>query len=433
MNLSQDSLMKRSRTTIMLSLVALLLLTTFSIASAFQKPGGRDPGTPTPSPRPSRSPIGSTGPKIARTRFASLTIIAPVGCKVWINNAEVEVSESGILKKEVKPGPVSIAARKPNFQEFTQQVNVLLDQPNVLRIELIPTSAKLKVSPSVDGATVEILNLDTGSSLGRYLSQNQIELPSGRYRITTLKSGYQPSMRDVTAHPGESIYLEPLLEPLPTPTPTPTPTPVTNKVPMTFSVERRDKFLVLRLQGSSGEAGRNIGSIKVTLGGPFMNVVDGNLNGLPCSVDFISLENIVEGSIIEPPGPANNWSSLVVRIRPKDEKRRPISFIINWNSLPSSSTVKTDPVERVIVPAVAIQKVQPNFPPDARKSAISGSVLVSVVIDSTGSVKSAKAIDGPFMFRRVSEEAARKWKFRPATLNGQNIESQQNLEFRFER
>ena len=36
------------------------------------------------------------------------------------------------------------------------------------------------------------------------------------------------------------------------------------------------------------------------------------------------------------------------------------------------------------------------------------------------------------MFRRASEEAARKWKFRPATRDGQAIESEQTIEFRFE-
>jgi outer membrane biosynthesis protein TonB len=59
--------------------------------------------------------------------------------------------------------------------------------------------------------------------------------------------------------------------------------------------------------------------------------------------------------------------------------------------------------------------------------------MVLVTIDSTGSVTSAKAIDGPYIYRRVSEEAARKWKFKPATRDGRNVESQQTLQFRFER
>jgi outer membrane biosynthesis protein TonB len=46
-------------------------------------------------------------------------------------------------------------------------------------------------------------------------------------------------------------------------------------------------------------------------------------------------------------------------------------------------------------------------------------------------VTSSKAIEGPLMFRRASEEAARKWKFRPAIHDGRVIESEQTIQFRF--
>jgi protein TonB len=122
----------------------------------------------------------------------------------------------------------------------------------------------------------------------------------------------------------------------------------------------------------------------------------------------------------------------VVRIRPKDEKRRPISFAINWSSLQKSSSLGVSSDQATLIPAEVIQKVQPNFPSAARGSPIRGTVLVLVSIDKDGSVVSAKAIEGPHVFRRVSEEAARKWKFRPATRNGQPVESEQVVQFRFE-
>jgi hypothetical protein len=57
---------------------------------------------------------------------------------------------------------------------------------------------------------------------------------------------------------------------------------------------------------------------------------------------------------------------------------------------------------------------------------------VLVTIDSQGTVTSTKALEGPLMFRKVSEDAARKWRFRPATRDGQVIESDQVIQFRFE-
>jgi TonB family protein len=202
---------------------------------------------------------------------------------------------------------------------------------------------------------------------------------------------------------------------------------------MTFDISKQDKYLLLRLQGSSGDTAKTVGSVNVTLGGPANNHVNGNLNGRPCRVEFVKLENIAEGSIIEAPSPSNDWSAIVIRIRPKDEKRRPISFAINWSTLEDTPFLRPGAAANVFIPAVTIQKIQPLFPPEARGSPISGTVSVMVSIDDAGSVVSARAIDGPYMFRRASEEAARKWKFRPATRDGRNVESQQTIQFKFER
>jgi TonB family protein len=343
--------------------------------------------------------------------------------------------QSGVLThKSVKPGPHLIVARKPDYSDYSQQVNVVLGQENVFSIVLTPLPAKLTVSPSVGGAEVDVFNLDTSQTMGHYFHQlNQVDLSPGRYRISTSKNGYRASVREITAHPGETIYLDALLEPVPTPTPTPIPTPTINYAPMRFDVSKQDKYLLLRLQGSSRDTAKTVGSVNVSLGGPANNYVNGSLNGRPCRVDFVKLENVAEGSIIEAPSPSNDWSAIVVRVRPKDEKRRPISFAINWITLEDTPFLRPNAAANVFIPAEAIQKVQPSFPPEARGSPISGTVSVLVSIDETGSVISARATDGPYMFRRVSEEAARKWKFRPAIRDGQNVESQQTIQFKFER
>lgn len=436
----------------------MILLVAGSITvSAFQRQGGRT-STPVPTPAPTTPPRDrsreSRVPKAPAPRLADMKIVAPTGCRVWVN--EVELSNikpnntlllnqqkvkaiysadgSLITLKGLKPGSYRIAARKQDFREYTNVADVFLDQENVVSIALTLLPAKLTVSPSIGGSEVEVLNLDTGRSMGRFFHNlDQVEIAPGRYRVTTSKTGYRVSMREVTARAGESIYFEPLLEPLPTPTPTPPPFLKPRNIPMTLDSQRQDKFLILRLHGSSGEAARTVGSINVTLGGPASNYVTGNLNGLPCRVEFIKLENIAEGAIVEAPGPSNNWSTVVVRVRPKDEKRRPISFAINWNSLAPSGSPFSSSTPVTFVPAVVVERVQPNFPPEARGSAISGTVSVTVVIDDTGSVISAKAIEGPYVFRRVSEDAARKWRFRPATRDGRNVESEQIIQFKFQR
>jgi TonB family protein len=379
-----------------------------------------------------------------------MTIIVPPGCRIWLNEVPVETSllqemslllhgqkvksseqVAGVITlKGIKPGSYRLVARKPDFREYATPVVVALDSENVFTVRLTPTPGKLTVSPSVNGAEIEIVSLETNSSVGRYPERfDQVDLAPGQYRVVTSRDGYRVATREIRVNPGESVYLEPLLEPLPRLTPTPTLAPPVT--PMSFNVQRQDKYMLFYLQGSSGDATKTLGSITVSLNGPPRNTVSGNLNGLPCQIELIKLENIAEASIVEAPGPTNNWTSIVIRVRPKDEKRRPISFAVNWRSLPNPPAINLDTPATGFFPAQVVHRVQPEFPLAARGSKVGGTVLVVVTIDTDGSVTSSKAIEGPLMFRRASEEAARKWKFRPAIHDGRVIESEQTIQFRF--
>jgi TonB family protein len=440
---------------------ALSIALSFSLAYGFQRPGGRDSGrstpTPTPTPKPrgsGSSPVRNTGggrPVNPAPALAQMTINIPPGCRIWINETPIETSllqdlvvliggqkvkaserSAGVvILKGIKPGTYGLIARKPDFHEYARPVTVTLEGDNVVNVTLTPIPGRLTVAPSVHGAEVAIVSVETNTSVASYTERlDQIELPAGQYRIITSKPGYRVAVREVSLNPGESMYLEPVLELLPRPVPTPTPAPVAG--PMNFTVARDGKYLIFHLHGSSGDSSKIVDSVTVTLGGPGQNFIMGNLNGLPCEIELIKLENIAEASIVEAPGPGNNWTSMAVRIRPKDEKRRPITFAINWKSLPNPPAIKLNTQASGFIPAQVIQRVQPELPPAARGSNVSGTVLVLVMIDSEGSVTSAKAVEGPLMFRRVSEDAARKWKFRPATRDGQVIESDQVIQFRFE-
>ncbi len=447
------------------SILLLLAGCTLSSALAFQKPGGREPvkPTPTPAPAPTPAPVrpggptrpGSNGrdkPIKLPVRLAKLTIIAPPGSRIWIDATEVDLAKTvgGVLlldRRKVKtsytqgvitldglePRTYNLRAYKPDFQEYAKPVDVFLDQENVFSIALTPIPGRLTVAPSVGGADVEIVNLESNTSIGRYSERlERFELAPGRYRVLTSRAGYRNAVREIVVNPGESVYLEPLLELLPRPSPTPTPRAAAFTAPMSFDVQRQAPYLIFRIRGSSGDATKTVGTINITLGGPGRNYVTGNLNGLPCRIEFIKLANIAEGSIVEAPGPSNNWSSMVVRVRLKDEKRWPTSFAINWNSLENSRPAEVSGASPIFVPAEATRRIQPEYPLAARSSPVSATVLVLVAIDSNGSVVSAKATDGPFVFRRSSEDAARKWKFRPAMRNGQAVESELTIQFQFE-
>jgi TonB family protein len=61
---------------------------------------------------------------------------------------------------------------------------------------------------------------------------------------------------------------------------------------------------------------------------------------------------------------------------------------------------------------------KPHFPGAARGQGVSGRVMVKVVVDTDGKVISARAVDGPTVFRENSEKAAMKSKFGPTEFCG---------------
>ncbi len=59
-----------------------------------------------------------------------------------------------------------------------------------------------------------------------------------------------------------------------------------------------------------------------------------------------------------------------------------------------------------------VSKVAPVYPQIARQMNITGVVEVSVVVDDSGKVTEATAVNGPAMLRASAESAIKQWKFK---------------------
>ncbi|HEY0764820.1 MAG TPA: energy transducer TonB [Pyrinomonadaceae bacterium] len=417
------------------------------------------PPVPTPGPRPNdgKRNANSSKRELTPAKVATLAINLPDGSRVYLNHFEIEVRNSDrpisvgkqkittaylldqgrLIVSGLNPGTCELTVSKADHREFAQTIELIADRNNEITVHLTPIPGTLTVKPSVSGASVEVFNVESNMSLGRYPDQlNRFEIAPGTYRVSTSRDGYLTATRDITIRPGESVYLEPVVELLPKPKPTPGSALSRQVVPTSFFVQKRGKEEIFRIQGSTADASTRLGTIDVRHGGPSLSHdIAGGFNGFPCQVDFVRLENVAESAVIEAPGPSNQWNVIIVRIRRKDEKRA-VSFAINWKSLQSAS-VPTDNAQNAdqqsssFTPGTALVKIKPHFPGTARQS-LNGIVNVLVVINEYGSVISAKALDGPLMFRQISEEAARNWKFSPATRNGQPVESQQTIQFNFQ-
>lgn len=72
-------------------------------------------------------------------------------------------------------------------------------------------------------------------------------------------------------------------------------------------------------------------------------------------------------------------------------------------------------------------RVEPVYPDLARKMNLSGAVKVEVLVGLNGTVKEAKVLGGHPVLASAALEAARKWRFEPATMENSGI-----IDFKFE-
>jgi protein TonB len=76
-------------------------------------------------------------------------------------------------------------------------------------------------------------------------------------------------------------------------------------------------------------------------------------------------------------------------------------------------------------------RVQPAYPPEAQKQQIEGVVKIHQVIGTDGRVRNVSILSGPPLLVTAALEAARYWRYLPALLNGQPVETEQDVEIEF--
>ncbi|HKX30788.1 MAG TPA: energy transducer TonB, partial [Blastocatellia bacterium] len=88
-------------------------------------------------------------------------------------------------------------------------------------------------------------------------------------------------------------------------------------------------------------------------------------------------------------------------------------------------------IQEGVLQGLALVKVKPVYPANARSMNAFGSVEVQILVSEDGHVLSAKAVSGHPVLRGPAVEAARKWVFTPTTLNGIAVKVDSVLTFVF--
>lgn len=102
---------------------------------------------------------------------------------------------------------------------------------------------------------------------------------------------------------------------------------------------------------------------------------------------------------------------------------------------PRPSEVNEEPVlvQGEITKPVPIDAPTPRYTEAARRARIQGVVILQLVIEENGTVRSAQVLKGlPMGLSEAAVEAVRQWRFRPAMRDGEPVVVTWNLTVRFE-
>jgi TonB family protein len=69
-----------------------------------------------------------------------------------------------------------------------------------------------------------------------------------------------------------------------------------------------------------------------------------------------------------------------------------------------------------------VQKVQPEYPQDAKDGKIQGTVVLHVILGTDGSVQQIQVVSGHPLLVQSALDAVRQWRYQPTLLNGQAVE-----------
>lgn len=324
-----------------------------------QLPGGREP-EPKTNPETkkqnkragTRSPDGGSGRggRGSRPAPASFSLsVTPPDSTIVFDGTTYRADNGSFSLDGLKAGAYEMVVRRDGYREREYEVVLEAGRLESLSVSLEALRGTLTVNPGPARAKVSVVDVGTNGVVGTYVGGvSELQLLPGRYQVFASMEGYKTAIQEVTVKHSQDTVLRLPLEPLPRPTPAPavaSPPPSQRRpdrpsfrpdVEMRAQTSVEGKFVVVTLDGRSGDTSNAFGAVAVTLarggGQGWAADVTGMLTGHPCQIDFVRLENVAEYSFAEAPGAANQWSRAVLRVRPKDGKR-PVRFLLNWKGI----------------------------------------------------------------------------------------------------
>ena len=101
-----------------------------------------------------------------------------------------------------------------------------------------------------------------------------------------------------------------------------------------------------------------------------------------------------------------------------------------------AKTPEPTPIKRIrvasrVVEANLIHDVTPNYPPEAGRARIEGTVVLMAVIGKDGTVQDVRVESGLPILAQAAMDAVKQWRYRPYLLNGEPVEVDSRITINF--
>jgi TonB family protein len=100
-------------------------------------------------------------------------------------------------------------------------------------------------------------------------------------------------------------------------------------------------------------------------------------------------------------------------------------------AVPAESSQGTPQPGKNLQVGQLVNLVDPVYPPDAQQRHIEGTVKIHATIGADGSIKDLQPLSGPAALLPAALTAVREWRYKPTLLNGQPIETQEDISLVF--
>jgi periplasmic protein TonB len=134
------------------------------------------------------------------------------------------------------------------------------------------------------------------------------------------------------------------------------------------------------------------------------------------------------------PGPSIDAAPAAASATPTSGSANSTSSEAARNPNPASSDAPSSPpvmLQEWTALAHVAQRVEPDYPPDAKTQRTQGTVVLDVVVGTDGQVAGVTPVDGDQPFVGAADKAMRKWRFTPFLRNGHAVSFESHITLNF--